>query len=201
MEYRKLEDCMYDLAKDKLIEISLPSEEWKKIIVAAHSIDYYVSNMGRVFGKDQKILHPYKIGTSEIVTMYFTNHLAPCQRCKVSRSVSQLVAEAFLPKNQNVNYHKKLFILHKDGDITNHKVDNLEWSNSSSKYRKSRGSSGPVRILCVEDDLIFHSIKAAAEFYNVSSFTLRQYIVPKNYNTDTGVYFKKINKTFKRVEG
>lgn len=200
MQYRKLEDSTYEVVKDKLLNISLPGEKWKEIMVAHHSIDYWVSNMGRVFGKDHKILHPYKIGSNELITMYFTQHFAPYRSFRVSRSVSQLVAEAFLPKTQYLDYHKQLFVLHKDGDNTNHRVHNLEWSRSSSGGKKGK-SSGPVKVLCVEDNRVFPSIKKAAEAYNVSSLTLRQYIVPSNYDPDKGAYVKHIDKTFKRVEG
>lgn len=200
MQYRRLEDSTYEVAKDKLLELSLPGEEWKEVMIAYHSIDYWISNMGRVFGKDHKLLHPYKIGSNELVTMYFRQHFAPYDRCRVSRVVSQMVAEAFLPKTKYVDYHKQLFVLHKDGDNTNHKVENLEWSRSSSRCKKGEGS-GPVKILCVEDNKTFPSIKEAAKSYNISSLTLRQYMAPSNYDPEKGTYIKQVDKTFKRVEG
>lgn len=130
----------------------LEMEEWKYI--DGFNYQYKVSNWGRIkscgFYKKARNGKSYfvkeKILTPSITEKGMVVHIGHGKR--TGRFVHQLVAKAFIPKT-----HKGYScVIHKDGDITNNKVDNLEWSFKNTK---------PV--ICIDKNGKQQSFKSASE--------------------------------------
>lgn len=75
--------------------------------------------------------------------------------------IHRMVAETFLPNPNNLPMVK-----HKDGNIKNNNVDNLEWTNPFPNI-KSVHTPG-LAVKCINDGKKFESIREAAKFYDVS---------------------------------
>ena len=96
-------------------------EEWRTI---ENYPNYAVSNLGRVkriltcTGKplEDRMLSPY-IGWGGARMVNLSD-----RGCHRSMRISRLVAKAFLPNPDNLQV-----VLHKDGDILNDRLDNLQW--------------------------------------------------------------------------
>lgn len=100
--------------------------------IAGVSGTYYVTSDGRVLKRD-KFLNK----TIELEQQVRTNYvdvilLSEDGGSSTHKSVANLVARAFLPAED-----VKKYIVHKDGDFTNNRVDNLEWSWVAPSYRKA----------------------------------------------------------------
>lgn len=92
----------------------LPGEWWLPVKNYPY---YYISSKGRVYSaKSNKLLIP-KIGNFG----YYTVNLSKNGRCKTIR-IHRLVAIAFLYKPKDKNY-----VNHKDFNVINNDVSNLEW--------------------------------------------------------------------------
>lgn len=78
----------------------------------------------------------------------------------VQETVHRLVAMTFIPNPNNLP-----FVVHKDGNKQNNNVKNLEW-NIVRNSAKSKRRGDPV--ICIEDNIVFDSIKMASEFYGIS---------------------------------
>lgn len=93
-------------------------ETWKKVVEFP---GYEVSNLGNVRNSETgKCLKPGKHRQGYRL-IWFSD-----SEGRHGRSVHRTVAEAFIPNPEN-----KPQINHIDGDKTNNKVDNLEWSTGS----------------------------------------------------------------------
>ena len=92
-------------------------EIWKDI--AGYEGDYQVSNLGRVKSlyKGERILKPKRHTGGYLQTALYRNSKADY------RFIHRLVAEAFISNPEN-----KPTVNHLDGDKTNNRTDNLEWS-------------------------------------------------------------------------
>lgn len=91
--------------------------------------------------------------------------------------IHRLVASAFLEGEGEVN--------HLDGNRTNNRVDNLEWTthqenvNHAFEILHRIPSRGAVKVLVVYTDgteKTFDGIKQCAEYYNIDSATIRDYV-------------------------
>lgn len=115
-------------------------EEWKDI--DGYIGLYQVSNMGRVRSLDRyarvcgngKRLVKGRIMKPAICTNgYYEVGLSNGSRCISPRLIHRLVAQAFIPNPDNLPE-----VNHKDEDIKNNSVENLEWC--SSKYNANYGT-------------------------------------------------------------
>lgn len=106
-------------------------EEWKDI--AGYEGLYQVSTLGRVRsfhgrrGATVRILSPRRC-TNRYLMVYLAK-----EGIKVQRLIHRLVAEAFID-----NPCKYPQVNHKDEDVTNNQVDNLEWC--TAKYNMNYGT-------------------------------------------------------------
>lgn len=91
-------------------------EEWR--IIARFS-GYSVSNLGRVRNDETGCLMTPQVNQRGIVNVGLTKNLIQCKR-----SLSLLVADAFLPPSSNKAFDT---VINLDGDRTNNEVDNLMW--------------------------------------------------------------------------
>ena len=130
------------------------NEEWRD--VKGYEGLYRVSNMGRV----------YSLRTHTFLSAYYREKNGWCGALvKLTKSgdkkyvlLPRIVMEAFRPEEAAI----KKQIKHKDGNVRNNRLDNLEFAkkdkvkNEFSPYRKSR------EIYCVELDRTFISAGEAA---------------------------------------
>lgn len=101
------------------IENYYSKEEYKEI--PGYNGRYIITNDGRVWSNRRKngierFLKNYKLGD------YFCVYLYPKDGCREARMVHRLVAETFIPNEEN-----KPFVNHIDGNKENNHVENLEW--------------------------------------------------------------------------
>lgn len=75
--------------------------------------------------------------------------------------IHRMVAETFLPNPNNLPMVK-----HKDGNIKNNDIDNLEWTNPFPNIKSVRTPGLAVK--SIKDGKEFESIREAANFYGVS---------------------------------
>lgn len=139
----------------------LPGEKWKAI--SGFEGYYEVSNLGRVKGVSRKVkgnkfipsklLQP--VGSRYKSVSLWRNNKG------YNRLVHRLVAEAFIPNPDNLPE-----VNHKDLDITNNCVSNLEWVTASANHNhgvdhKPKGKPYRRQVKCLETNQIFPSISAA----------------------------------------
>lgn len=147
---KKVRSEMLATYEDNCLEM----EEWKHI--DGFNGQYKVSNFGRIkscgFYKKARNGNFYfvkeRILIPSITEKGMVIHIGHGKR--MGRFVHQLVAKAFIPNGDNEKY-----VIHKDGDITNNKVDNLKWSTRSTKS-----------VICVDKNgkqQTFRSVKEAGE--------------------------------------
>jgi hypothetical protein len=144
----------------------IPGEEWRDVF--GYEGKYQVSNMGRV-----KSLNYRRTGKAQIMEQnevrggYLKVNL--CKNGKIDQSrVHRLVAIAFIPNPNNLPE-----VNHKDENIKNNIVSNLEWCNPkyninygnrnervSIKLLNRKDLSKPV--LCVETGIVYDSANEAS---------------------------------------
>jgi hypothetical protein len=95
----------------------------KKVVRKIEGFDYHVDTLGNVYSDHRggKILSQFSyLGGTPTVQLF-----VPETGGKVIRPVSRLVAEAFLDNPMALRY-----VVHKDGNNQNNRVENLMWSAS-----------------------------------------------------------------------
>lgn len=157
--------------------------------------NYEVSNLGTVRNRATgNVLRPGKTNRG-----YHKVHLYKEGQCKIL-TIHRLVAAAFLPNPEN-----KREVNHIDGDKTNNRVSNLEWStrseNVSHAFRnglakitdkhnfKTNHPSIKKRqkVRCIETSQEFESQCDAAKYFNcrpasISNSLLKGHSVHKKYH-------------------
>lgn len=170
---------MKTLSFDEVSIISTDLEE-RWVDIEGYEGRYQVSDHGRVRttcyrGKKNKIhiLTPYfefdkylRVGLRDPVTQSYKGKL-----------ISALVAKYFLPRTDE----SKDRVHHKDFNLSNNDVHNLEWVNMHDvmKIAQERGTWSPKRcgdgavkslgisVKCLNDNKIFQSYNSASKYYNV----------------------------------
>lgn len=116
-------------------------EVWKDI--AGYEGLYQVSNKGNIYSVEREDSRGNKCGGRTLKTTHNSKGYLKLDLSKngikKTRTVHRLVAQAFIP-NQN-NY---LEINHKDENKTNNNVENLEWC--TSKYNNNHGTAIKRRV-------------------------------------------------------
>ncbi len=107
------------------------NEKWKNIVFNEKISDnekFKISNYGRVksFKKDKINGLLFK---SQIFNGYYRIALKQKNNRRTARYVHKLVAEAFIPKNNE----KQIYVIHKDYDKLNNRVYNLAWATKEEK--------------------------------------------------------------------
>ncbi len=123
-------------------------EEWK--VIDEYS-NYEVSNLGRVRSnaschqlREPKILSPSRAGRGGYYTVILMKY-----KIRYAVRIHRLVLTTFIgppTKEDNIGHHK-------DGDILNNSLDNLEWSNHSKNVLASSKRRGEYHSNLTEDDV------------------------------------------------
>lgn len=156
-------------------------EKWKHI---KHYEEYQISNLGNI-KRNNKILKPFKNTKG-----YYQIDLF--KKGKRERFlIHRLVANAFIKNNNNYS-----IINHKDENILNNNIENLEWC--TQKYNCNYGNrnqklSKPV--ICVELNKIYNSIKQASNELNIQPAHISGCCAKrKHYNTAGGYHWQYIKE-------
>lgn len=143
-------------------------EEWRDIV--GFEGRYQVSNLGRIkslnrIGRRGQLL-PGKL--KKPTGNRYLGTTLELDGKTYNKLVHRLVAEAFIPNPDSLPE-----VNHIDGDITNNKVENLEWCTASANHahgvshRKSYSYRKQVK--CLETGEIFASISAAGRSVNADA--------------------------------
>lgn len=137
--------------------------------------NYSISDTGEIKNnkRDKKLSIAYNQDGYAIVQLWKNNK-------GYMRRVHRLVLETFLPIENSENYE----VNHKDCNIKNNSLDNLEWctSKENTDYRLSlghtRGRKVQVKYLTGEIE-IYSSILECARHFNVDQKAIQHYIENK----------------------
>ena len=137
----------------------------KKAVVPGYGGRYEVGDLGRVYSRGCEM------------SLIDGRFVKLCEKGRVDRvDVAYLVARAFIP-----NQEGRMYIVHKDGDFRNNRVENLEWSEV-----RQRSGGRPVvkkRILQFDTDGrcvgVYGSVREAVEHSGVSRGVINRSIAGK----------------------
>lgn len=154
--------------------IDASNEIWKPVVGFEDS--YEVSNMGRVRSKEKKFLNgvvypPKLIFISN--TTYATVQLWKNGKA-TNKLVHRLVAEAFLPNPNNLPE-----VDHKDDDLHNNRLDNLQWMTASANCSRRKGQAYRKSVTCLDTGEVFSSISAASRSVNTDATRIVESIEAK----------------------
>ncbi len=177
-----------DSLKDKSSYIydfeDIEGEIWKDILGYEK---YQVSNMGRIKAYSKRydsyhLLTPYKNKENERLYVSITNGVK-----RKNLQVSRLVAFTFLGEPPSSD----LTVNHKDGNVENNKLSNLEWmtqaDNNEHSYKKlDRPVVNSKRFIfdkiVYKDKYEFKTVKSFAKFIDKSETQARRYLEnPEKY--------------------
>ena len=161
-------------------------EVWKD--VKGYEGLYRVSNFGRIwscrFGRE---ISPAKSTDGYYQIRFYVN------KSKKLFSVHRLVAMHFIPNPEN-----KAQVNHKDGNVENNRVDNLEWATQSENLRhaalslrKPLGGRYAIRVRCVETNSVYQSIGEAARETGLSKGHIAKVLKKEEGRTQTGGFHWK----------
>lgn len=95
---------------------------------------------------------------------YVHNSLYSDNKQIIDKRNHRLVGEMFLEKIEGKN-----IINHKDLNKLNNNYKNLEWctTQENTQHAYDNGTFNRIKVICLNDNKIFDSIKEAGEFYNI----------------------------------
>lgn len=133
---------------------------------------YEVSNTGKV----RRVLNSFRnsnLQNPRTLTPFMTTALSvnlyDRLHVKHTVSISRLVAKAFLSNPKNYKY-----VLHKDNNLRNNFVENLQWSKSS--YKGSiHGIHKPCKIKCIQSGQVLNSMSECEKVLGLPQHSVYQY--------------------------
>lgn len=145
------------------------TEEWRDVV--GYEGLYEISNHGRVKSYHTRFKKPRILKTSMTTTGYRKVELVK-NKIKKSRKIHRLVAEAFIPNEEN-----KPYINHIDSNPINNNVDNLEWCTQkenmihSAIFGNHKSFAWENKEKVIADYISGKSIKYLAKKYGGNSCT------------------------------
>lgn len=140
------------------------NEIWKEI--PGYAGKYSISNFGNVrsnYYKNRRMLKPSPKNNGYLTVRLYSNFVGK------SIQIHSLVANAFLPNPNNFP-----MIIHKDGNRTNNKVENLEWCSmlSYNTYNNTEENAKKLLINILQNNTeeIWKVIPGYDEKYLISNF-------------------------------
>ena len=136
-------------------------ENWKKV-----NDNYLVSNLGRVIGKNGKVLKPY---------LSSTGYLKVCLEKHKQVYVHRLVAMAFCENQSETN----CVVDHINGNKTDNRAENLEWvsikENSKRTVQQGLWTKDNKMVIAKNGigEHLFKSIKSAARTLGTTQSAIR----------------------------
>ena len=129
---------------------------------------YEVSNLGNVRNAKGRMLNPFPIHQGYLVVDL-------CHDWKKTHNrLNRIVAEAFIPNPEN-----KTEVNHKNGNKTDNRAENLEWTSKSENmihaYKTGLQKKGmyPIRkVRCLEDGKVYPTAGEAARTYAIAPHTV-----------------------------
>jgi hypothetical protein len=167
-------------------------EIWKDI--KGYEGRYQISSLGRVkslisyFGTKEKIMKGQPVWTG-----YLRVCLVKDGKSKM-HTIHRMVAEAFIPNPEN-----KPIVNHIDGNITNNRVDNLEWVTYAENSNKSKNVTtsdrwNSTRVIDSNGN-IFDSYREAGRYYGISPNTIKNDCIGVTEGkTKRKIKFRRIEK-------
>lgn len=171
-------------------------EEWKQIITFPN---YKISNYGNVISLNYRNTKKEKLMSINVKNDYpqinFINN-----KIKKSIKIHKLVALYFI---DNPNNYK--CINHIDGNKTNNHYTNLEWCNYSQNIKhahklglnyisalniKINKEKRSLKVIDTNTNIIYNSVKEAAEKLNYNMGTLSDYLHNRRTNKTTLQFYK-----------
>lgn len=129
---------------------------------------YEVSDLGNVRNINGRLRKPFLIHQGYLMIDLFHNYKRRHAR------VNRLVAEAFISNPDN-----KTEVNHKNGNKTDNRAENLEWTTKSENmihaYKNGLQKKGryPIRkVRCIEDGIVYATAGQAARAYGVEPHTV-----------------------------
>ncbi|CAH6419400.1 HNH endonuclease [uncultured virus] len=102
------------------MELKVITEQWRPVSINGSESGYFISNQGNIWSsKSESLLNPGLCSGYKYVILYHENR-------KHKLSVHRLVAITFIPNPNNLKY-----VNHRNGNVSDNRVDNLEWISSS----------------------------------------------------------------------
>ena len=130
------------------------NEEWR---ICKDFEDYAVSNLGRIYSLRRNTYNKFTERKGAISIQFHKDGKI------IERTVARVVAQAFILNPNNLK-----IVLHKDGDCSNNRVDNLEWGNLSRKRPDvSERFSKPIK--CLETGKVYPSVLSATKDIGATS--------------------------------
>lgn len=115
-----------------LKDATLEGEIWKEVNEEGIEGNYLVSNFGRIYSKIcQRVLITHKARTGGYICVAIT-----CGKVRKTFRLHRLIAKSFIP-----NPFNKKEVNHIDKDVTNNRVENLEWFSPKENQMHKMGVS------------------------------------------------------------
>lgn len=160
------------------------AEEWRDVV--GYEGLYKISSHGKVKSYHARYKKPRILKTSMTTTGYRKVELVK-NKVKKSRKIHRLVAEAFIPNEEN-----KPYVNHLDSNPLNNNVNNLEWCTQkenmvhSSIFGNHKSFAWRNKELIISDYLSGKSIKHLAKKYGGSNCsTIRNVLERENIKMRT----------------
>jgi len=146
--------------------------DWRPVV--GYESDYEVNSQGLVRSLKNRT-KGYFMEQRKDRAGYWTVRLNRKDRKSSTQYVHRILAKAFIP-----NPEGKCCVNHISGDKLDNRLENLEWAshreNALHAYEigLSSRASQMQEVFDYVNDIIFKSIKEAAQFYNIPYATLKQ---------------------------
>lgn len=171
-------------------------EEWKQIEIDGEKWGYEVSNLGNVRNmKTDKLLNLTKHSNG-----YIRITLSKNRKTK-KFYVHRLVATMFIPNTDGLKE-----VNHIDFNRENNSVENLEWvshkdnvqhsfngdEERGKQHKQKISDAKKKKIRCVENGMVFDSLKDASEWCNGDVGSISSCCQGKRYKTVSGYHWEYI---------
>jgi hypothetical protein len=174
-------------------------EIWKDVV--GYEGLYQVSNLGAIKSISYKGKSKIRLMAIMVNAHGYNKASFSKEKCIKNVVIHRLVAEAFIPNNDN-----KPTVNHKDGNKLNNHVSNLEWATylennihalssglrkPSDKQKQSAKDTFSKKVINIVTGEIFDSITIAGKMNNIKNKTLSCYLTGQSPNKTNLRYYEQ----------